>query len=183
MNLPIFFAAAAAESTNPVAEVAKQFHLEWNLLISQMVLFVILAVLLKKFAFGPVLEMLEARRQRIAESLENADRIRKELAEAETSRQQIMDKANEEAGRLIEEAKAAANKVREAETRKAQSEAEQIIAKAREAMSSERDQMLEELRAEVGQLVVNTTEKVLDKSLNQREQQRLLTEARKEVAA
>ena len=71
MNSLVLFAAG-----NPVAEIAHQFGVTWQLLISQIILFVIVALALKKFAYGPILEMLEQRRTRIAESLANADKIK-----------------------------------------------------------------------------------------------------------
>ena len=84
MNSLVLLAAAG----NPVADIAHQFGVNWQLLISQIILFVIVAVALKKFAYGPILEMLEQRRTRIAESLANADKIKSELASAQAKAQE-----------------------------------------------------------------------------------------------
>ena len=100
MNSPAFLAAAAAAHTdNPVADIANQFGVTWQLLISQIILFGIVAFALKKFAYAPILDMLEQRRTRIAESLANADKIKAELAKAQATAQEVIGKASAQARR------------------------------------------------------------------------------------
>lgn len=174
---------AAAAPGNPVAEIADQFGVTWPLLISQAVLFIIVAFALKKYAYGPVLKVLEERRQRIAESLANADKIKQELATAQAKAQEILNTAALQSTKMIEEARAAAAKVQEVETQKAIAAANDIVAKARQAMEAEHARMLTELRREVGRLVVATTAKVTGKVLTPEDQQRLADEANRQVAA
>ncbi len=181
MNSIALFAAAAAE--NPVAQIAKQFGVTWQLLISQIILFVIVALALKKFAYAPLLKVLEERRQRIAESLANAEKIKKELASAQAKAQEILSVANTQANKFLEEARAAAAKVQEAESQKAIAQAEQIISKSRQAAEADYARMLAELRAEVGRLVVSTTAKVTGKILTVEDQKRLAEETNKQLAA
>ena len=181
MNSTLLLAAAAAG--NPVVEIADQFGVTRQLLISQVVLFVIVALALKKFAYAPLLKVLEERHQRIAESLANAEKIKKELASAQTKAQEILSTANAQANKFLEEARAAAAKVQEAETQKAIVQAEQIIAKARQAAEADHARMLAELRREVGRLVVETTAKVTGKILTVDDQKRLAEETNKQLAA
>ena len=75
----------------------------------------------------------EDRRQRIAEGLANAEKIKAELAKTEAARRKILKQASSQANKIIEEARAAAARVQEQETQKAIATANQIIAKAREA--------------------------------------------------
>ena len=176
------FILAAASGENPIANITTTFGVNWGMFISQLIAFGIVAFLLNKFAYKPVLEVLEKRRQRIAESLENAEKIKKDLEETEQSRKEILEKANDQANKLIEEGRAAAEKVREAETQKAIKEAEAIIAKAREVAEADHSKMLAELKAEIGQLVVATTSKVIGKTLTPEDQQRLVEETNAELA-
>ena len=125
--------------------------------------------------------MLEERRKRIAESLENAEKIKIELAKTEVARQEILAKANSEANKLIEEARAVASKLQEAEARKAIATAEQIIKKAQEAALADRIKMMNELRKEIGRLVVQTTAKVSGKILTTEEHRLLIEEANKNL--
>jgi len=175
MNL--FILAAAAPAGNPVTEIANQFGVTWQLLISQVILFVIVAVALKKFAYAPILKVLEERRQKIAESLANAERIKQELASAQAKAQEILNQASTQGAKMIEEARAAAARVQEVETQKAIAAANNIVATTRQALEAERVRMLTELRREVGRLVVSTTSKVTGKVLTPGDQQRLSEEA------
>src|SRR5580765_7873216 len=125
-----------------IGDTAKEFGVDWPHLIGQIISFGIVAFLLHRFAYKPVLTMLEERRQRIAEGLANADKIKAELARTEASRLEILNQANTQANKLIEEARAAAARVQEAETQKAIAAAEQIITKAREAAAQDHARML-----------------------------------------
>src|SRR5229473_901696 len=95
MNMMI--AAASGGVVDMLRDTANTFG--WNpwLFLSQVISFVIVALLLRRFAYKPILAVLEDRRRRIEEGLINADKIKKELAEAEKRYQQIMAKAREAA--------------------------------------------------------------------------------------
>ena len=84
---------------------------------------------------------------------------------------------------MIEEARAAAARVREQETQKAIASAEQIIAKAREAAAADHQRMLADLKREVGRLVVQTTATVTGKVLTPDDQKRLAEETTRQLAA
>ena len=183
MNLYPVLAAAAVEPGNPVQVIAKQFGVTWPLLISQVVLFVIVALALKKFAYGPILKVLEERRQTIAQSLANAEKIKQELASAQAKAQEILTQANALANKQIEEARAVAAKVQESETQKAIATANQIVAKAKEASEAELGRMKMELRKELVRLVAETTAKVSGKVLTLDDQKRLADETTKQLAA
>ena len=142
--MPLF--AAATEGENPAAAVARQFGWEPRLFASQLVLFIIVALVLAKFAYKPLLAMLEMRKKQIVESLENAEKTRQELANAQVKAQEILTQASQQATKAIEEARAAAAKVQEVETQKAIAAAGDIIAKARQASEAELVRMKAELR-------------------------------------
>ena len=131
-----FILLAQAGGGGQVQEIARTFGVDWPHLIAQIISFGIVCVLLHRFAYRPVLAMLEARRKEIAEGLANAEKIKAELARTEAQRQEVMTQANAQATKLIEEARAAAARVQEQETQKAIAAAEQIMAKAREAAAA-----------------------------------------------
>jgi F-type H+-transporting ATPase subunit b len=166
-----------------VREIANTFGVDWSHLIAQIISFSIVCALLYFFAYKRVLAMLEERRQRIAEGLANAEKIKSELAKAESQRLEILSQANTQATKLIEEARAAAAKVQEVETQKAIAAAEQIITKAREAAAADHARMLAELKREVGRLVVQTTATVTGKILTSEDQRRLAEETARQVSA
>lgn len=182
----VLFAAGggiASDLADTAREIALTFGLNWPHFISQVISFCIVAFLLHRFAYKPVLLMLEQRRERIAESLENAEKIKKELAATETARQEVLNKASADATKLIAEARAAADKVREQETQKAITTAEQIIAKAREAAEQDHARMLADLKKEIGRLVVQTTVTVTGKVMTPEDQKRLAEETTQQISA
>lgn len=183
MHPTLLFANIGTDLAQMAGDTATQFGLDWKHFIAQCISFALVAGLLYRFAYKPILRLLEERRNTIAESLTNADRIKDELAKTETSRKEILAQANEQGLKLIEEARAAAAKVQEQETQKAIATAEQIIAKAREAAAADHARMLAELKREVGQLVVQTTAKVTGKILTMDDQRRLAEETNKQLAA
>jgi F-type H+-transporting ATPase subunit b len=166
-----------------IGDTASEFGVDWPHLIAQIVSFCLVAFLLQRFAYKPVLAMLEERRKRIAEGLANAEKIKAELARTEAQRQETLVQANAQANKLIEEARAAAARVQEQETQKAIAAAEQIIAKAREAAAQDHARMLAELKREVGRLVVQTTATVTGKILTSEDQRRIAEDTVRQVGA
>ena len=100
MNLMI--AATSGGFTDTLRDTADTFG--WNpwLFLSQVISFVIVALLLRRFAYKPILAVLEERRRRIEEGQLNAEKIKKQLAEAEQRYAEVLAKANADAQRMID---------------------------------------------------------------------------------
>jgi F-type H+-transporting ATPase subunit b len=160
-----------------------ELGIDWRALVMQLISFSIVFFVLWRFAYKPIFTMLQSRREKIAESLTNAEKIKSDVARTEIERQKILADAGDKANKLIDEARQAAARVRETETQKAISAAEQIVAKAREAAAQDHDRMLGELKREVGRLVVQTTATVTGKILTPDDQRRLAEETKKQLAA
>ena len=152
-------------------ETLEMLGIQWQKLIIQGVNFSIVLFVLWKFAYKPIFNILDARKVKIADGIANAEKIKAELAKTES-----------EPNGMIEQAREAANRVREVETQKAIAAAEQIIAKAREAAAQDHAKMLAELKREVGRLVVQTTTTVTGKVLTADDQKRLAEETQKQLA-
>src|SRR5256885_3919438 len=179
MNLT-FFAAATFSQT--LKDTADTFGWNWKLFLSQVISFVIVALLLRRFAYKPILAVLEERRRKIEEGQLNAEKIKKELAEAEKRYQEILAKANADAQKMIDEARESAAHLSERKQQEAIAAAEQIIAKAHEASAIEHERTMESLKHELGRLVVETTAKVTDKVLTPEDQRRLQEETARQLA-
>jgi F-type H+-transporting ATPase subunit b len=157
--------------------------IQWPKLLAQLLNFAIVMFVLWRWAYKPVFAVLEARRQKIAEGLANAEKSTAQLAKTEADRKAILAQAGDQANKMIEEARTAALRVREVETQKAIAAAEQILIKAREAAAQDHDRMLRELKREVGRLVVQTTTTVTGKILTPEDQRRLAEETEKQLPA
>ena len=179
----VLLAMAEPDTGGQVQQIAATFGVDWSHLIAQIISFSIVCVLLHRFAYKPVLKMLEQRRQQIAQGLADTKQIAAELARTESQRQEIMLQANANATRLIEEARTAARQVHQEETQKAIAAAEKIIARSHEAATQEYARMLIELKREVGMLVVQATTTVVGKTLTADDQRRLAEETAERLAA
>ncbi len=173
MNFDSILILASDEGGNAFAK----FGLHWAPFIAQLVNFFIIALVLKKFAFGPVQEILEKRRQRIEDGENKLKQVEAQIAESEKRTQEAIQEANERAKRLVEEAKESAVAVGEKKTQEAGVAAQAILAKAEEAAKSERDKMHAELKREFGRLVTATTAQVTGNILNDDDQKRINEEA------
>jgi F-type H+-transporting ATPase subunit b len=176
----LFLASSLSDTPRDIAET---FGWDPRLFFSQVLSFIIVAFLLVKFAYKPILAVLEQRRQQIAQAHLNSEKIKQQLAEAEQRHAEILAKANAEAQKMIDEARTSASHVAERKQQEAIAAAEQIMAKAREASAIEHERTMTQLKRELGRLVVDTTAKVTGKVLTPDDQRRLQEEATRTLSA
>jgi F-type H+-transporting ATPase subunit b len=160
--------AASSGFGDMVRETGETFGFNIWLFLSQVISFAIVALLLRAFAYKPILRVLEERRQRIPEGQLNAE---------------ILAKANAQAQKMIDEARESAGHLSERKQQEAVATAEQIVAKAREASAIEHERTMADLKRELGRLVVETTAKVTGKVLTPDDQKRLQEEASRQLAS
>lgn len=178
----LMLAAAGAEQSVPEA-IAHTFGWNGSLFISQVISFCLVAFLLKKFAYGPILNLLAERQETIKKSLENAEKIKAELAQAESERKRLISEASAAASKIVEEARTAAAQITERETQKAVAAAAEIIAKAKQANENEFKRLETELKREIGTLAVKAAMQVSGKILTAEDQKRLAEETNRQLAA
>ena len=183
MQSPVLFGSIGSDLSQMAQDTAVRFSVDLPHFAAQCISFGIVAFLLHRYAYKPILKVLEERKDRIKESLDNAEQIKQELANTQAKTQEILVQAGQQATKMIDEARAAAAKVQEQETQKAIAAAQAIVDKARQATEAEHARMLAELRHEVGRLVVEATAKVTGKVLTLADQQRLAEETNRELAA
>jgi F-type H+-transporting ATPase subunit b len=163
--------ASTAEATEK--GMAASLGVYWERILAQVLLFLIVYFILKKFAFGPIMAILEDRKQRIAEGEENLKKIAADLEAAEAKQAEIVSGANAKADKMISEARESADSLGEKKRVEATNEAASIVAKAREAGDLERSQILTELKRDFGRLVIDTTGKVTGKVLTSEDQDKI----------
>jgi F-type H+-transporting ATPase subunit b len=166
---------------NNFQAVGQQTGFTLQQFIAQCVAVTVLLVVLNKFGWQKVLVVLEERRQAIADSIANADRIKQELADAEKARLEILHKANEQANAIIAQAHQAAATLAERGNTEAGAQAAEIIRRAHEAAVLDRDRLMAELKRDIGSLVIQTTQKVTGKVLNNDDQNRLNDETLRQL--
>jgi F-type H+-transporting ATPase subunit b len=151
--------------------------------IAQCIAVTVLFLVMNQFAWKPVRAILEQRRKTIEDSLANADKIKKELADAETQRLAVIGKANEKANVIVAEAEKSAAALTEQRAKEATRQAEDIIKNAHEAAVLDRNRLMAELKTHLGELVIQTTQKVTGKVLTAEDQSRLNSETLSQLDA
>lgn len=169
-------------SGGQIRQIADTFGVDWPHLIAQIISFSIVCFLLQRFAYKPVLKMLDQRRQQIAEGLTDRDKIRSELAQTQAKCHEIISQANAQAKLLIEEARKSAARLEQQENQRAIAAAEQIIIKARQTAAQEHVRMLADLKREIGQLVIRTAANTMGKVLTVEDQRRMVLETSERLA-
>lgn len=138
----------------------------WNLIAFLVVLF-----LLRKFAWKPILNSLNERETKIADSIATADRVKAEMAQLQSENEALMAKAREERAALLKEAKATGDRLINEAREKAKAEANKIVAEAQLAINNQKKAALAEVKNEVGNLVIDVAEKVLRRELANKAEQ------------
>ena len=145
-------------------------------LISQIINFVLLFVLLRMVLYKPILKMLDERRQRIAQGMEDAEKATEARQKAEEEYQGRIEEVTRERERLMAEMTAEVAREREQLLAQARTQAETFLADARAQADLERQQMLKELRGQVATLAIAAANKVVGEVLDERRQRRLVEE-------
>jgi F-type H+-transporting ATPase subunit b len=150
-------------------------------LISQIVNFTLLAVLLYLVAYKPILRMLDERSARIKKGLEDAELASKKAAEMEQEFEQQMMQARKEGQEIIAQATQMSEKTRQDILDKAREEANVIVERAKEDIARERDLAMAELREQLADLSLSISEKVIGETLDEQRQRRLIADFLKET--
>lgn len=166
-----------------IKQVLGSFGVSWPAFLASLANFVILLIILQRFAYRPLLQVLDERRRRVAESLKQAEQIKEELAKTQAAREAALAEGRQAAQRMIDEARQAAERLRDTKLAEATAAAQDLLRKAEQAGRQEHDRLMAELRREMVGLVVATTARVTGKILTADDQRRLETETLKELAA
>lgn len=160
-----------------MGEVFSKLGVNWVLLISQVINFLILLALLKTFLYGPILRMLEQRRERIAQSMKEAERVTAAAREAEQDKAKVLDVARREAQELRSTATRDAEKIAQEVRTRAEQEASDIRIKAQADAQAQAERILADANKQIADLAIAATEKLLGRELAKKDEQaRFVTE-------
>lgn len=146
------------------------------LLLAFVINFIILLALLGKFLYKPVLKMLDERAQKVKESMEWAESIKREYEQAKAEVQKQIEKGRQEAQGIIAQAFQTGEALKEEAKKEASDQAKAIVEKARLQLEAERDKMVEDLRKEFVSLLILASEKVIRQTLDKEKQSTLIEE-------
>lgn len=152
-----------------------------GLMIWTLVTFVIVLIVLKRFAFGPLQEVIEARRKSITADLDAAEQARSEAEAALTEYREQLAASRKEASRIVEEARRSMDEKRRSDLAELETEKQHQLDRARAEIAAETRQSLAAIKQQVADLTVTATEKVLQTKLDEAEQKRLIDDALSDV--
>lgn len=149
---------------------------DWQSLIVYLVNFGLLLIILYLFAYKRILGMLDQRSGRIKESLEEADRVRRDSEERQVEMQRTLDEGRQESQRLLAQAREMADRYRQEETERVKQEAQSFMERAQKEIQRERDAAVEEVRQQFGELAVVAAERIIKRSVDAKAHQDLIDE-------
>ena len=147
-----------------------------GLMFWTVVIFILLLVILKKFAWKPILKSVDDRNNSITEALSSAEKAKAEMEELSANNEKILQEARIERDSIIKEARAIKeNTISEAKN-KASNESEKIILSAKEQISNEKMKAMTELKNEIADISIQMAEKIIKSELKDSESQKKLIE-------
>jgi F-type H+-transporting ATPase subunit b len=152
-----------------------------GLMIWTLVTFVIVLIVLRKYAFGPIQQVIDTRRQAIVADLDAAQSAREEAQASLAEYRQQLAEARKEANKIVEDARRVGDERRSAAVAELEAEKARLMQQTREEIQSETRQALNAIKQQVADLTLAATEKVVRARLDEAEQRRLIEEALADV--
>ena len=171
MQSPIAALLAAAEGGG-----AGIMSVDTTLFVATLVAFAIFAVILAKFAWGPLLQIVDEREKTIREQVDSAEKAAADAKAALLQHQELLRGAGRERDEILARAAKDAEGLRAELQAKARADAEQIVARAREQMQREKEQAVAELRSQVADIAVEAASRIVKSSLSEEAQRKLVDE-------
>ena len=154
-----------------------------KIFIAQLINFVVVLLVLWKFAYAPIIKMLDARSKKIEESMKNAADIEKRVRELEVEQKEVIAKAKSEAAHILETAQADAESRKQELVAATKKEVEQIVARGKEQLNAEKENMVRDARAEIVTIAVSATKKILEETVDEKKSSALAEAVVKKMTA
>jgi F-type H+-transporting ATPase subunit b len=162
----IAHAAETAHTATESAQGISALGVDWRSLLFQVINFSILLFLLNKYAFPPIIRVLESRREKIEESLRTAEVIEAQHRELKETQAKLIKETQAQSHELITASKEQANDLLKESERKAKERAEHIMQETEALIRHEADELRNQLKSETARLVAAATEKILRQKLD-----------------
>ena len=167
--------AESSGGKNPLTAVTPGLYI-WTIIT-----FLLLFYVLAKFAWKPLLSMLEERESLIKKSLSDAETAREELQKINLESEAIITKARTEAQSILSDGKAAAEKIKDDTVAKAKEEASKIREEAKQQIKAEKDRAISDIKKEVVDLSLNVAEKLIKKNISEKDNASLIEESLEKI--
>lgn len=164
-----------------LGEAAQHTGINSGDIIYQLLMFIILLALLRKFAWQPLMNIMKQREEHIANEIDQAEKHRQEAEKLLAEQRELMKQSRQEAQQLMENARKLAEEQKEQIIASARAEAERLKETAKKEIEREKEQAMAALREQVASLSVLIASKVIEKELTEQDQAKLISEYIQEV--
>lgn len=168
-----------AEAAQEVAHTAQAsgglgtLGINLKIFIAQLVNFAVVLLVLWKWAYSPIVDLLDKRAKKVEESVKQAEEIEKRVSEIESEQHEIISKAKSESAAILDGAREDAEKRKVVLLEKAKEEVAGVVAKGKEQLQAEKSQMIRDAKEEIIQIAVAATEKILKESVDKEKSKKL----------
>jgi len=162
-------------------ELIKTFHIDWKLMIAQLINFAIVLFVLWRFALKPLLKVMNKRSSEIEKSLENAKKVDEKLREADKLKEERILEARKESQLILEKTSKEAEAIQQEKLVETKNEMEKIASRTKAELAAEKQKMFEEAKGKIGDLVIAASGKIIEKELDEKTDRKLIEETIKQV--
>lgn len=162
-------------------ELIKTFHIDWKLLVAQIINFTIVLGVLWYFALRPLRKVMDKRTDDITKSLDDAKKIEKRMQDTVVEQEQIITEAKKEAQVISAKVAEDTEKLREEKLHQTREEINKMGAKAKEDLAAAKEQMVGEVKKEITGLIISASEKIIAKNIDAADNQKLIDETLNQV--
>jgi len=155
-------------------ELIKTFHIDWKLMLAQIVNFVIVLGVLYVFAYKPILKVLNDRTKKIEKGLNDAENSQKKMEEILVKEKEVITEAKKEAQKILAEAESRGKKNQDEMVAEAKVKIDKTVEEAKNKIESEKTKMIQDVKAEISNVVVMAAEKILGEKLDNKKDQEMI---------
>jgi len=147
-------------------EALESLGIDWKLLIAQVINFLVVLLVLKKFLYGPIVNMLIDRKNKIEQGLKDSQEAREKLNETNAQTRKLLAEASLESEKIIKSTKKEMEEQTKKKLDEAQKKAEEIIATSKRLAQEEQERIVQKAKKEISELAINISEKILEKQVD-----------------
>ncbi|MDA2935792.1 F0F1 ATP synthase subunit B [Patescibacteria group bacterium AH-259-L05] len=154
-------------------ELIHQLGVEWKLLIAQIINFVILLFVLKKFLYAPLVKFMNMRKEKIVSGLEKAEQAEQAFEKLQEQKEQELAKIHKQAQSIIAKAKETGDQKQQEIIAATEKRAQKIIDDAKSQIQAEKEVMIKQVRSDIADLIAGATSKILEQEMTEQKQKDL----------
>jgi len=162
-------------------DLIKTFHIDWRLLIAQIINFSIVVVVLGLFALKPLIKMMKEREDKITEGIKHAEEMEEKIKDVAKLKEEEIKQGRKEAQNLIAQAEKKAEDLRQEKIKKTITEIEKMAVDARGRIREERDEMIKSVKDELGALIATALNRVTSNVISEKTHTQVIDDVIKDL--